>query len=135
MVIKAPTYSDFHFLQTVPFTGQANFDQQLKKELACHKVVHLTAVPAAIDLFKFYETLNQSLGNLIRKGEDLEHQSGFTNDQWLDVRYEPSLAHTFRHSNTRQPFHTDGAYITDFEFNVVFLFCTEQSESGGATIF
>ncbi len=123
------------FFNAVPYSNQSEFSQKVKRALEKHKLVHLTNVPPHINLFDYYKTMNQSLGQLIRRGEDLDHQNGFTNDQWLDVRYDKAYAHTFRHSNTRQPFHTDGAYITDFEFNIVFLFCTEPSTNGGATIF
>lgn len=125
----------FPFFNQLAFQGNDNFIPTLKERLNQYKVVHLSQVPNSVDLFNFYGQLNQSLGHLIRKGEDLEQQTGFTNNQWLDVRYDPRHANTYRHSNTRQPLHTDGAYITSFNFDIVFLFCTEQATSGGETVF
>jgi Taurine catabolism dioxygenase TauD, TfdA family len=70
---------------------------------------------------------------VLASGED--SVSGMPDDStWVDVRYDPALAHTFRHSATAQPLHTDSAYSDEADDLVLFL-CEHQAMSGGETIF
>ncbi len=122
------------YLTEISYSEKNDFPDKFRETLSTTKVVHLKDVPPEMDLTDFYTKLTQSVGQLIRKGEDFDNKK-FTNDQWLDVRYDPNHANTYRHSNTPQPLHTDGAYIVDFDYELVFLFCTQQAKYGGATTF
>lgn len=53
---------------------------------------------------------------------------------WTDVRYRAELQHTFRHSCTAQPLHTDGAYDAVPSDITVFV-CEQDAASGGESIF
>jgi len=57
-----------------------------------------------------------------------------TRDAWTDIRFDPARAHSFRHSNTAQPLHTDGAYEAE-SGNVVFFSCRTHAPAGGETHF
>lgn len=125
---------DFQYIKTISYQEKASFNQQFRTALQTTKVVHLKNIPEDGDLMEIYTQITQNVGELIRRGEDFDKKE-FTKDQWLDVRYNPNLADVYRHSNTAQPLHTDGAYIVNFDYELVFLFCTEQADYGGATIF
>jgi alpha-ketoglutarate-dependent taurine dioxygenase len=123
-----------HFLRTFPFSERSDFVELFRERLRDTKVVHLTNVAPTEHLVSFYESMVGSLGRLLKKGEHVDGQV-FADNEWLDVRYDPNKADTFRHSNTRQPLHTDGAYVTDFPCQIVFLFCLRQADQGGETVF
>ncbi len=122
------------YLKTLFYKDDPGFIPHFRAILTEYKVVHLKNVPPDTDLMNFYTNFIQSSGQLIRRGEDFKDKK-FVPDQWLDVRYDPNQANTYRHSNTPQPLHTDGAYIVDFDFEIVFLFCTQRATHGGATTF
>jgi alpha-ketoglutarate-dependent taurine dioxygenase len=73
------------------------------------------------------------IGDLMYTGED-----GSTGQRdgsaWVDVRYDPGLARSFRHSKTAQPLHNDGAYSVEREELVCFI-GYQSAASGGETLF
>lgn len=122
------------FFTSVSYEPGARFVDLLRERLHGSKVLHLTGIPQTEKPVEFYEALTRKLGVLIKKDE-VSTQQLFVDDKWLDIRYDPKMSHTFRHSNTRQPLHTDGAYITDFNCEILFLFCVQPAQQGGATFF
>lgn len=80
-----------------------------------------------------WEQVLQVLGKVRADGEN-----GATGELdgsvWIDVRYDSERAHTFRHSATAQPLHTDSAY-NPAPVDMVFFYCQHQAKSGGATLF
>lgn len=121
------------FIKQIEFETGADNGAALTSALSTHKVVQLCGVPAGTELFPLYQELVGSVGQLVRKGEDFEADR-FSDDEWLDIRYDPGKADTYRHSNTAQPLHTDGSYI-EFPYDLIFFFCIEQAEMGGSTNF
>ena len=75
-----------------------------------------------------------SLGEIVNVDEDINTGNSKSNERWTDVRYDKNNDFTFRHANTRQPLHTDAAYV-NFDLDVNFFFCMENAEVGGATTF
>lgn len=53
---------------------------------------------------------------------------------WTDVVFDPSRQHTYRHSSSAQPLHTDGSYLDDPP-PVILMVCARPAPKGGATIF
>lgn len=86
--------------------------------------------PGELDRWK---PLITSIGVPADEGEDgaTGQKDGST---WVDVRYDPTRSHTFRHSATAQPLHTDGAYLRQ-AVDLVFFLCQDQATQGGETIF
>lgn len=121
------------FYSPFPYQDSPEFPNLFRKELYCHKVVHLQGVPPEVELTPLYSNLARASGGFLNKNEDL-NTAQMQADQWLDIRYDARYSQTFRHSNTRQPLHTDGSY-TDQQFDVIFFFCIEQAQYGGATTF
>jgi alpha-ketoglutarate-dependent taurine dioxygenase len=82
-------------------------------------------------LSKWQEVLSH-VGSILAQGENSD---GIRDGKiWMDVRYDAERAHTFRHSATAQPLHTDSAYLTEPDDVVIFI-CEHQAISGGDTIF
>ena len=107
--------------------------KQLQNELRHHKVVHIQSPLVNCDLDKHYYQMLSELGNLVPMDEDLE-SGNKTNEFWTDIRYDSAIANSYRHSNTRQPLHTDGAYESQPP-NISFFYCINKPLIGGATIF
>jgi alpha-ketoglutarate-dependent taurine dioxygenase len=67
----------------------------------------------------------------VRKGDRDQQRTG---ELWFEVRYDPSLGETYRHSPNAQPLHTDGSYIPTFP-NATLMCCVANADTGGETIF
>jgi alpha-ketoglutarate-dependent taurine dioxygenase len=116
------------------FDGSAASVARLRAALRESAAVHLRGAPAGDAVLPFYTDLLAQLGDPELRGEDIDGQR-FPAGQWLDIRYDPARAGSFRHSNTRQPLHTDGSYIDSFDYDVVVLVCEQAARHGGATHF
>jgi len=127
------TATELNFINKMKYSTEDGFVEGLKNELKNNKVVHFYGVDTSQDLLKFYSGLTDQLGEILETDEDYE--SGNRNfGRWTDIQYDQKKEETFRHSNTRQPMHTDQAY-TSFDFDVNFFFCVKQADVGGATTF
>jgi alpha-ketoglutarate-dependent taurine dioxygenase len=122
------------FLNQISYTDAANFADTLKETLKKYKVVHLSGVPPTADIKDFYSDLTDKMGEIVNVDEDIKTGNANANERWTDIRYDKENEFTFRHSNTRQPLHTDAAYMS-IEMDVNFFFCTANAEIGGATTF
>jgi alpha-ketoglutarate-dependent taurine dioxygenase len=122
------------FLKEVSYNASADFAKTLKEILIKYKVVHLKDVPSEVNHKGFYADLVDEIGETVNVDEDIKTGNANSNERWTDVRYDKDHQYTFRHANTRQPLHTDAAYV-NFDLDVNFFFCTEQAEIGGATTF
>ena len=123
-----------NFLKVVKYTPDAGFADKFKETLKQYKIVHLVDVPADINYKDFYSSLVDKLGEIINVDEDIKTGNANSQERWTDVRYDKNNDFTFRHANTRQPLHTDAAYM-NFEMDVNFFFCMINAEIGGATTF
>ena len=84
-------------------------------------------------LHQIYTEIAESIGELVPMEECL--QTGNKNGElWTDIQYNPSIENSYRHSNTRQPFHTDGSYESDAP-NISCFYCMVAAKQGGATTF
>ena len=122
------------FLKEVDYTPSGDFAVSFKETLKQYKIVHLRNVPAGVDFKDFYSKLVDELGEILNVDEDITTGNANSQERWTDVHYDKENSFTFRHSNTRQPLHTDAAYM-NFEMDVNFFFCMENAEIGGATTF
>ncbi|MEM7104556.1 MAG: TauD/TfdA family dioxygenase [Bacteroidota bacterium] len=122
-----------HFFSEIPYSSSSDFQNQFLETLKTYKLVLLSNVPEDIDRDEFYKALARHCGQFHQKSED-DNTAKLIADKWLDISYNAKKGHTFRHSNTRQPLHIDGSY-TDLKFDVIFFYCKEQAEIGGATTF
>jgi alpha-ketoglutarate-dependent taurine dioxygenase len=125
-----------NYLDKLRYNGEANYADIFAQKLRETKVLHYIGVPLDYDFKKFYGQLATAAGNFVKRDEDYKSgdQTEAQND-WLDITFvEDKKAETFRHSDTRQPLHTDGAY-TSYHFDISFFFCTQYAEIGGATTF
>lgn len=99
-----------------------------------HKVVCLQNVPyKGNDLFRFYNDLLMDLGEPVPMDEDLSTEQK-TGNNWIEIRYDPAFPLSYRHSDTRQPLHTDGSYERNAP-DINLFFCYAQALVGGATTF
>ncbi len=122
------------FLKVVQHSDSDNFSGQLKEALIANKIVHLTGIPMGTDYKSYYSELVDKMGEIINVDEDIQTGNANSKERWTDVRYDKNNDFTFRHANTRQPLHTDAAYV-NFDLDVNFFFCMENAEVGGATTF
>ncbi len=122
------------FLKTIVYSPSEDFAAQFKAALIANKIVHLTGLPAGINHKEFYQSLVDKIGEIVNVDEDIKTGNAKSAERWTDIRYDKENDFTFRHANTRQPLHTDAAYV-NFDLDVNFFFCIETAEVGGATTF
>jgi len=107
--------------------------EELPELIHEYAVVHLKDVPDLKDQESFYAKMANNIGYFINKDED--PQSSKISHSWTDIRFIPERSNqAFKHSNLRQPLHTDYCHVP-FSFDVTFFFCKEQAPYGGATTF
>lgn len=123
-----------NFLKVVSYSAGEHFAEEFTRILKQYNIVHLKDIPEGIDCKVFYSDLTDQLGEVINVDEDVKTGNAISQERWTDVRYDKNFEYSFRHSNTRQPLHTDAAY-TNFDMDVNFLFCVENAQIGGATTF
>lgn len=96
------------------------------------KVIHLTNGPTE-NMEQFYEQVAGVIGVSAPMEEDAEGNK--TGAVHTHIKYPwPVPSNSYSHSNTRQPFHTDGSYEANAP-QISYFFCKEEAKSGGATIF
>lgn len=120
-------------LRLSPAVTPQDIAQRLDEALRGAHVVHVTDCPDAARDTAYLSNVILQFADMAFRGED--GASGRqTRDAWTDIRFDPARAHSFRHSNTAQPPHTDGAYEAE-SGNVVFFSCQAAAPSGGETYF
>lgn len=105
--------------------------QKINKILLQNKIVKISS--DSIKYENIFLNLATSLGKLMPMEENAT-TGNKTGNLFVDIKYQPNKSDSFLHTNTRQPFHTDGSY----EFNapdLTFFFCKKPAKYGGATIF
>jgi alpha-ketoglutarate-dependent taurine dioxygenase len=118
------------FLEEIPYTkGVAS---KIRDLLETTKVVLLTGYRGG-NLFEFYDRLSNEIGQWAAMDEDLKTGQK-TGAKWIEIKYDPELPNSYRHSSTRQPLHTDGSYESRAP-EVSFFFCIRAAAVGGATTF
>lgn len=107
--------------------------ERIRNALARADIVHVAARPPVSDARAHWDAIVRYVGERKPLDEDAVtfERTGRT---WLDVRFDPQRQHTFRHSCTAQPLHTDGAYDRD-PADVIFFFCERQAPASGETLF
>jgi alpha-ketoglutarate-dependent taurine dioxygenase len=106
---------------------------QLGAALRQHSLVRIQGPRFDPETREQWNDVARALGQPCFDGED--GVSGSQNgEMWSDVSYHPDRQHTFRHSCTAQPLHTDGAYLAE-PADVIIFICERNAVSGGATIF
>ena len=123
-----------NFYAEVNYSDAGNPAENLRQALNKHKLIHFKGVPGSIDYKEFYGSLVDEVGEVLHVDEDIKTGNGRSMERWTDVRYDKNNDFTFRHANTRQPLHTDAAYV-NFDQDINFLICMECAEIGGATTF
>lgn len=131
---KLQLFTNPAFLKAVSYSSSEGFPAQFKDALIKNKIVHLTGMPDGADYKELYSALVDKLGEIVNVDEDIKTGNAKSAERWTDVRYDKANDFTFRHANTRQPLHTDAAYV-NFDLDVNFFFCMQNAEVGGATTF
>lgn len=119
-----------NFLKCIDY--QSNVAGKIKEALKTNKIVLLQNCQEE-NLFDFYENLSNEIGHWVPMDEDVKTGEK-TGNKWIEVKYDPQFPNSYRHSDTRQPLHTDGSYESDAP-NITFFFCIEKAKIGGATTF
>lgn len=106
------------------------------KVLRENRIVRHLALPEGIDLKKYYRYISERSGSFVKRDENyLNGNQGADQEEWMDIRFDPDRQkESFRYSATRQPIHTDSAYLS-YEFDISFFFCILPAQFGGATTF
>ena len=101
------------------------------------KVVRIVGAAPDRDPLAFWRSIGEAIGDCADLIEDSRTGELIAVDgQWMDVRYEPDRADTYRHHNVGQPLHTDGAYVGATQAREIALFyLARQAEAGGDSLF
>lgn len=130
--------TELSFLRVFDYDSSNKDIQKIfSKVLRENKVVHIKGIPPNTDLNKFYSDLALASGNVVKRNEHYKNgkRAEDVNANWMDIKFvEDKKKETFRHSDTRQPLHTDGAY-TSYQSDISFFYCEEYAPVGGATTF
>lgn len=124
-------YSKFSYL------GESNLAAaQFAEVLRENRMVRHLPLPEGIDLKKYYRYISENSGSFVKRDENyLNGNQGLEQEDWMDIRFDSTRQkESFRYSATRQPIHTDGAYLS-YEFDISFFFCMLPAQFGGATTF
>jgi alpha-ketoglutarate-dependent taurine dioxygenase len=101
------------------------------------QVLHISGVRPVSDALDYWRDIGEALGRNADLIEDsVTGELTATDGAWMDVRFEPYRADTFRHHNVGQPLHSDGAYVADARAREITLFyLARQAETGGESLF
>lgn len=96
------------------------------------KIIHVKNGPLE-EMEQFYTCVSLVIGQLAPMEEDSAgNKTGIIHTH---IKYPwPTSSQSYSHSQTRQPFHTDGSYEANAP-QVSYFCCKKQAEFGGATIF
>lgn len=97
-------------------------------------VVHVSKAAISSDPLAFWENVIGKIGEFASVGEDPSGREAEQKGVWMDVRFDPRHHQSFRHFNSAQPLHTDGAYEEEYP-GTAFFYCAKQAPAGGATLF
>ena len=106
---------------------------EIKNALKNNCVVHAIPKINIDDPDSFYFDLIGHIGKPFFSEEDFESKNK-TGSLWSDIKYIKEKSSSFSFSNTRQPFHTDGAYEKEAP-DISFFYCIKSAQFGGSTIF
>ena len=109
----------------------------VRSQMPSAKVLRIKGVAAGADPLPFWRRIGETVGVSADLIEDsVTGELGSAGGQWMDVRYEPDRADSYRHHNVGQPLHSDGAYIpADRAADLALFFLERQAEAGGESLF
>lgn len=108
--------------------------ESIRKALGRSVVVHVINAAISAEPLRFWESVIGEIGEFATVGEEPSGQRAQEKSIWMDVRFDPRHHQSFRHFNSAQPLHTDGAYDEEYP-GTAFFFCAKQAPAGGATLF
>lgn len=116
---------------TIETTAKSTADKITSALSKGAKVVHLTACKDNCD--QFYTDVASHIGEHAPMEEDIDGCK--TGSIHTHIKYPwHTESKSYSHSNTRQPFHTDGSYESNAP-QITYFFCKEEAKCGGSTIF
>jgi alpha-ketoglutarate-dependent taurine dioxygenase len=118
---------------TLPEAGVALL---IKREMRTAKTLRIRGVRPA-DPLAFWRRMGEMFGpnaDIIEDSVTGElHAAG---GRWMDVRFEPDRADSYRHHNVGQPLHCDNAYHpADQAARLALFYLERQAEAGGESLF
>lgn len=114
--------------------GKSELVKAIRTALERSIVIHVINAAVSPDPLPFWEEVIREIGQFASVGEDPSGREAEQKSIWMDVRFDPRHHQSFRHFNSAQPLHTDGAYEEEYP-GTAFFFCAQQARSGGATLF
>lgn len=108
--------------------------RSVKEAISRAVVVHVAGAQLSPEPLDYWEQVIREIGSFAAVGEDPSGRPLEERGIWMDVRYDPRHHQSFRHFNSAQPLHTDGAYEEEYP-GTAFFFCAKQAPAGGATLF
>jgi alpha-ketoglutarate-dependent taurine dioxygenase len=106
-------------------------------ELADTCVLRLCNADPGDDALAFWRSVGEAVGVSTDLVEDsVTGELKMAPGAWMDVRFEPDRADTYRHHKVGQPLHSDAAYVSRALASDIALFYLErQAPSGGESLF
>src|SRR5215203_28615 len=89
---------------------QSDLAPILEEALGRSVVIHVTNAATFSDPLAFWEKVIREIGEFAAVGEEPSGEKADRKSIWMDVRFDPRHNQSFRHFNSAQPLHTDGAY-------------------------
>ena len=135
VIFARPSLMRFETLSLKPdATTKNDIAAAVRNALDRSVVLHVTNAAVTSDPLVYWEKTIGQIGEFAGVGEDTSGREAEKKGIWMDVRFDPRHHQSFRHFNTAQPLHTDGAYDEEYP-GTAFFFCAQQASAGGATLF
>jgi alpha-ketoglutarate-dependent taurine dioxygenase len=117
--------------------GSPALQALVRAEMAETCVLRICKARPAGDPLAFWRGVGEAVGPASDAVEDsVTGQLKIVPGAWMDVRFEPDRADTYRHHKVGQPLHSDGAYIPrDYAQEVALFYLERQARSGGESLF
>jgi alpha-ketoglutarate-dependent taurine dioxygenase len=109
----------------------------VRAEMTDTRVLRLCNAKPSGDPLAFWRDVGEAVGPASDVVEDsVTGEQKVVPGAWMDVRFEPDRADTYRHHKVGQPLHSDGAYVPPAYAQEIALFYLErQAPSGGESLF
>ncbi len=121
-----------NFLEKI-VVDETTIASDIVKALIRSQIVHVVPSSKIENIENYYYDISKGIGELFCMEEDLT-TGNKVGEFWTDIKYDLSFTNSFRHSNKRQPFHTDGSYESNAP-DISFFYCLQKAKYGGSTIF
>ena len=109
----------------------------VRAEVADTRVLRLRGAKPDGEPLAFWSGVGEAVGPSSDTIEDsVTGELKMAPGAWMDVRFEPDRADSYRHHKVGQPLHSDGAYVPrEYVREIALFYLERQARAGGESLF